>query len=147
MPAPSTTELIGELEGLKETELTGSGAWSPFKVFSHLAQSVECSMSGYPVMKPALFRSTVGALVFFVFRTAGAMRHGLAEPVPGAPEIAESGPSKAAIERLIAALKSFDAHRGEFKPHFAYGNLSKADYAAAHVMHVRNHLTEIRAAD
>jgi hypothetical protein len=28
-------------------------------------------------------------------------------------------------------------------PHFAYGNLSKSDYAMAHSMHIANHQDEI----
>jgi hypothetical protein len=31
-------------------------------------------------------------------------------------------------------------------PHFAYGALDRAQYTAAHVMHINNHLTEITRA-
>ena len=35
---------------------------------------------------------------------------------------------------------------GELKPHFAYGALSHEEYAAAHVLHLYNHLSLIRPA-
>ncbi len=141
---PSIGALVSDLQALKTRPVTSSTAWSPFKVFTHLAQSIEYSMTGYPVMNSALFQHTAGAAAFFVFGTAGAMRHGLAEPIPGAPAIADAGPANDALDHLVRALQSFEQHSGALRPHFAYGDLNHTQYTAAHVMHVRNHLQEIR---
>ena len=120
-----------------------TGAWSPFRVFSHVAQSVEMSMSGYPAHKPALFKRTLGRTAFAVFRKRGAMHHALDEPIPGAPAIGADGDVTAALERLRDALKAFEAHRGPLAPHFAYGELSHTQYTLAHVLHLNNHLAEL----
>ena len=117
------------------------GAWTLAQMLDHAAQSVEYSMYGFPVMKPALFRATVGRAAFKVFDTRGAMRHDLAAPIPGAP--VPGTDLQAAISRLVQALRAFDAHAGPLKPHFAYGALDKAQYARAHLMHLANHWDEI----
>lgn len=132
--------LMAELQTLCGRPLTTREGWSPFKVFSHLAQSIELSMTGYPQLKSPAFRHSVGPAAFFAFSTAGAMRHSLTEPIPGAPLIAEAGNVDAALGRLITALETFSAYQGPLAPHFAYGELGKAEYAQAHVMHVRDHL-------
>ena len=143
MPAASPMKLVTELKRLKGKTLSSSTAWSPFQVFTHLAQSVEYSINGYPHLNSALFQHTAGAAAAFMFSTVGAMRHNLTEPIPGAPALAHVGPLGDAIDRLIAALESFDRHPGPLLPHFAYGTLDKPAYASAHVLHVRNHLQEI----
>ena len=86
------------------------------------------------------------ATLHFAFETAGAMRHGLDEPIPGAPAISDEGDAAVAISQLIEALQRFDAHDGPLQPHFAYGLLDKQRYLGAHAMHLRNHLSEIRIA-
>jgi hypothetical protein len=132
----------GELAKFKGAKIKHSGGWTPAQVFEHLAQSVEYSMSGFPQAKSAFFQSTAGAAAFAVFRAKGAMKHGLTEVIPGAPMLAANGDQDAALARLQKSLADFDGFTGSLKPHFAYGNLAKADYAAAHAMHVFNHLTE-----
>ena len=69
-------------------------------------------------------------------------RFDLAEPIPGAPAIAQGQPLGPAIDRASAALRAFDAHAGALQPHFAYGALDKAAYTRAHLMHLANHWTE-----
>lgn len=143
-PAPMRA-LIDELDALRTRELRTLGAWSSYRVFTHLKQSVDGSMHGYPSMKPAWFQHTLGATAFFAFETAGVMHHGLAEPIPGAPAIAADGNSAQALADLIDSLERFVAFNGRLHPHFAYGALDKAQFAHAHVLHVRDHLREIRA--
>ena len=144
-PAPMSA-LIDELDALRTRELRGTGAWSPYRVFTHLSQSVDYSLRGYPSMKPGWFTHSVGPAAFFAFETAGAMHHGLDEPIPGAPAIAADGDAPKALSDLIASLERFIAHQGALHPHFAYGALSKAEFAHAHVLHVRDHLGEIALA-
>jgi hypothetical protein len=115
-------------------------------VFAHLAQSIEYSMTGFPQPKSPLFQSTVGAAAFAVFHSKGAMKHSLTEPIPGAPAIAATDDQTAALDRALKALADFDKFNGALQPHFAYGALDKKAYAAAHAMHVYNHLTEFSVA-
>lgn len=139
LPPADIPALMAELEALRGRALSTRKGWSPFKVFSHLAQSIELSMTAYPEHKSPAFQHTAGATAFFVFSTAGAMRHPLTEPIPGAPVIADNGDVEAALNRLLQALTIFSAYEGKLAPHFAYGALDKAEYAQAHVMHVRDH--------
>jgi hypothetical protein len=119
------------------------GTWDLHQVLSHLAQSVEYSMVGYPEHKSSLFKSTVGAAAFGAFAIRGKMIHGLSDPIPGAPPLEPSGEIAAARARLREALAGFRAFTGRLAPHFAYGELSKPEYERAHVMHLRNHLDEL----
>jgi hypothetical protein len=136
--ASATTELAK----LKGAKIKHVGGWTPAQVFEHLAQSVDYSMTGFPQSKSTLFQSTAGAAAFAVFQSKGAMKHGLTEVIPGAPPLATNGDQDAALSRLLKSLADFDGFTGSLKPHFAYGALDKTQYAAAHAMHVFNHLTE-----
>jgi hypothetical protein len=120
-----------------------SGAWSLAQMLNHAAQSVEYSLSGFPAMKSGLFRGTVGGAAFAVFESRGKMSHALDEPIPGAPALDKDAALPAAIERVLKALRDFEAHTGALMPHFAYGALDKGQYTRAHLMHLANHWTEV----
>lgn len=119
--------------------------WSLSQLLQHLAQSIEYSMAGYPEMKSAMFRALVGNSAFALFNARGAMSHGLAEPIPGAPALSPDTPLKDSLRRLLDALNAFETWAGPLKPHFAYGELDKAQYTRAHLMHLADHWTQIRS--
>jgi hypothetical protein len=119
-------------------------AWPLAHVFEHLAQSIEFSRSGFPELKAAWFRASLGALAFAAFSRRGRMHHSTVEPIPGAPALAAVALSDAA-QRLERALREFEAlpEDAALAPHFAYGALSKHDYRRAHLMHLADHAREI----
>ena len=119
------------------------GAWPMAAVLEHLAQSIEMSMDGYPQSKSALFQGTAGSAAFAYFKWRGRMYHDLAEPIPGAPALAAGADWKPAALRLRQAVTRFKGYNGALKPHFAYGPLSKAEFALAHNLHIANHQDEI----
>lgn len=121
-----------------------TGAWPLGAVLDHLAQSIEMSMDGYPQPKSELFQKTAGSAAFSFFKFRGQMTHGLDEPIPGAPALAPGADWKPQAARLRRAVQRFEGHQGPLRPHFAYGMLSKADYALAHTFHIANHQDEIR---
>lgn len=148
-PRPDAADLAGAqrvLAGLVDKALVSTRGWSPAEVFNHCAQSIEYSMSGYPALKPAWFRGSVGPLAFGVFAARGAMRHPLDEAIPGARPLDAPASQAEALDRLQLAFADFAAYQGELKAHFAYGALDHADYAQAHVMHLYDHLSLIRLA-
>jgi len=124
---------------------TTLGAWPIGAVLEHLAQSVEMSMDGFPRQNSRLFQKTVGSAAFAFFQWRGKMSHDLAEPIPGAPAFGAMQ-WQAAASRLREAIARFNGYNGMLKPHFAYGPLTKAEYAQAHAMHIANHRDEIRVA-
>jgi hypothetical protein len=115
-----------------------SQGWPLPQVLEHLAQSIEFSVSGFPQPKSVLFQNTVGSAAFAVFKWRGKMSHGLTEAIPGAAALAATELATASA-RLRAAIQAFEAHSAALKPHFAYGALSKGDYALAHSFHIANH--------
>jgi hypothetical protein len=119
------------------------GAWPLGAVLEHLAQSIEMSMDGYPQARSALFQGTAGGAAFAWFKWRGRMNHGLAEPIPGAPALGAGADWRPAAIRLRVAISRFNAYTGPLKPHFAYGALSKPEFALAHNMHIANHQDEI----
>lgn len=146
---PAALSLDGALAllaSMVDTPLISLKGWSPAQVFNHCAQSIEYSISGYPQLKPAWFRSSVGPLAFSVFAARGAMRHPLDEAIPGAAALTEPATQALALQRLQQAFADFVSYQGELQPHFAYGVLSHDDYAQAHVLHLYNHLSLLRPA-
>ena len=139
----SVAAALKTLEQLKTQAPRMTGAWDMAHVLHHAAQSIEFSIGGFPEPKPAWFRATLGSYAFALFKARGQMSHNLAEPIPGAPEIAQGQPLATAVEHAIAALQAFDQHGGVLAPHFAYGALDKADYSRAHLMHLANHWAEL----
>lgn len=139
-PVP-LADLRNRLTGLDPTRASFTAPWSLARTFHHLAQGVEFSLQGYPELKPALIRATVGRAAFHLFHARGAMRHATDSPIPG--EAVEDGDPIAACDRLISALDAFEA-ADAFHPHFAFGQLTKPKYAAAHAMHIADHLDELR---
>ncbi|MGX9461527.1 DUF1569 domain-containing protein [Shewanella sp. A14] len=137
--------LLAKLDQLKmlpteQLATLSTGEWNCATVLTHCAQSVEFSMTGFPEHKSTLFKHTVGALAFSAFVTKGAMSHNLAEPIPAAPSIHPNTDVNQALTRLIKSLNDFKKFNGSLSPHFAYGELNKADYELAHVLHFYNHL-------
>ncbi len=117
---------------------TARGPWTLAQVFSHCAQSIEYSLTGYP--KPAAWpvRALFGPMVMKKFLRRGFMKHKLDAPVPGAPALDDTDVERARA-RLLSAFETFRA-ASTTAPHFAYGPVSHADYARLHEMHIADHL-------
>jgi hypothetical protein len=138
-PFASLAQARQTLESLRGGAVRTRAGWDLPHVLHHAAQSIEYSLGGFPELKSRWFRTSVGAAVFAAFSHAGRMRHDLAAPIPGAPDIAEGQPLAPAIDRVLAALQAFDQHPGPLAPHFAYGQLDKGRYLQAHLMHLADH--------
>ena len=135
--------MLDKIDALAKGPLEKASGWDATRTFHHLAQSVEFSMSGFPEEKSEVFQQTVGKLAFKVFNARGKMSHGLEDEIPG-EVVATQGEARDGLIRLKSALVTFRGYEADLKPHFAYGRLSKDDYAIAHVLHINNHLEEFR---
>ena len=140
---PQARQAVQDL--LLSEKVVAGNPWNLSQVLQHLAQSIEFSMQGFPVLKGAWFRATLGSAAFGVFNARGAMSHSLDEPIPGAPALDASQALKASVDRLLAAMDAFAAFSGTLRPHFAYGELTKPQYERAHLMHLANHWTQFHA--
>ncbi|MDX2367160.1 MAG: DUF1569 domain-containing protein [Colwellia sp.] len=136
---------LKKLDELSNKNLQSIGEWDPYQIFTHCAQSVEFSMSQFPEHKSSFFKSTVGKLAFSIFSSKGKMTHGLNEPIPSAPKLTKSSNSIMALNRLKKSLIEFERYQGALAPHFAYGELTKDEYEKAHLMHLHNHLQQIKS--
>jgi len=141
----SLEEVLRFIESVPSTiQVSHSGVWNAFQTFTHIAQSIEFSLFGYPQLKSSLFRSTLGPLAFSVFSMKGASTHALDEPIPGAPVLVAQGNPYQSLRYLRGALLEFIHYRRELKPHFAYGELTKEEYTQAHLMHINEHFAELK---
>ena len=136
---------LKKLDELSNENLLSLGEWDPYQIFTHCAQSVEFSMSQFPEHKSNFFKNTVGALAFSIFSSKGRMIHGLNEPIPSAPKLTKNLDAMIAINRLKKSLIEFNHYQGTLAPHFAYGELTKDEYEKAHLMHLYNHLQQIKS--
>ncbi|MEE9375713.1 MAG: DUF1569 domain-containing protein [Rhizobiaceae bacterium] len=137
---------IDKLDSMTVGSIENSSAWEISRVFGHLSQGIEFSMTGYPEPKAEIFQKTVGKLAFNVFQARGKMNHDLGEPIPGEVITKQLIKPSDALNELKQSLLSFRDFDGALKPHFAYGSLNKGEYSAAHVMHINNHLEELKNA-
>jgi hypothetical protein len=142
-PFTDIDSTLRALDALRSAPTKTTGAWTLSQVLHHVAQGVEYSLSGFPRMKPALFRWTVGRAAFGVFDRRGFMKHPLDAEIPGAPALPRDGDVTEAITRLTSALRALAAHDGALHPHFAYGALDKPAFTRAHLMHLADHWREI----
>ena len=143
-PIKTLSDCTAWLDGVEAArEARSTGAWPLGAVLDHLAQSIEMSIDGFPQSKGALFQATAGKAAFGVFRWRGRMKHALDAGIPGAPALDARADWHPAAARLRRAIARFESHAGPLAPHFAYGGLSRDDYALAHCMHIANHQDEI----
>jgi hypothetical protein len=137
-------EALAELAKLEQSAAPAVGdGWSIYKVLTHCRQSIDASVAGYPEMKPALVRKTVGKLVGKRFLSKGAMSHDLQSPVPGAAAITDDGDVAEAFAALRESIRAFRAHEGDLAPHFMFDVLDKPSYEQLHAMHIADHLSAI----
>ena len=136
---------LEKLEKLSGKSIFSIGEWDPQQIFMHCAQSIEYSIYGFPEHKSEVFKNTLGQFAFKLFSSKGKMLHGLNEPIPGAASILPGKDIEKSLNYLKNMLLQFKQYKGELAPHFAYGVLSKDEYEAAHVMHIYEHLTEIKS--
>lgn len=144
-PASHTVELpsvITRLNALLDTPFKSIGKWNAAHIFEHCKQSVDYSITGYPEVHSELFQNTAGVIAFETFGLARRMQHPLDEVIPSAPDLAMDN-ERLALQQLISSLETFQSHIGPLKPHFAFGELNKSDYAFAHAVHINQHLEEI----
>jgi hypothetical protein len=139
-------KLLSFLNTLPVERLVTEGEWDLAQIFNHAAQSIEYSMDGYPQQKSEFFKQTLGPLAFQAFAVWGKMTHTLSENILGAPPVLAAQQPRQALLRLEQSITRFDQHLDTLQPHFAYGKLSKQEYALAHVLHLNNHFEEIRLA-
>jgi hypothetical protein len=139
---PTLASAVAAIESLARGH-RHTGAWSLAQMLQHVAQSIDCSIDGYPQARWALFRKAVGGVAFAAFQARGKMSHALDEPIPGAPALDAQLALPTAISAAQIALRRFEAHAGALAPHFAYGALDKDEYTRAHLMHLANHWLEV----
>ncbi|MFG6444571.1 DUF1569 domain-containing protein [Microbacterium sp. P07] len=128
------------------SSLTSGGTFTLTETLQHAAQSIEYSLSGYPVLKPVGFRTTIGRAAKHLFLRRGAMKHNLAAPVDGAPELDPHLAVTAALRRLEIAATALLAHTGSLQPHPTYGVCTPEQGARLQAMHLREHLPGLEVA-
>lgn len=136
-PAATMQQVLANLERLADCKLEGPRTLA--SALDHVAAGIACSLDGYPQAKPWIFQVTIGRLALGKFLRDGRMRHDLAAVIPGVAEQHDVA-FDVALERLRVQWARFEAHQGPMAPHFAYGPVDKAQYAAVHAMHLRDHL-------
>ncbi|MDC7224359.1 MAG: DUF1569 domain-containing protein [Spirochaetales bacterium] len=136
----SLKEVKEILSTLKEGTLPEGYRWDYYQILTHCSKTIEYAMSGYPKLKPALVRGTVGKWVIRKFLAQGFMKHNLSADVPGSEEVQREGDFSQGIEILTTTINKFLSHEGVLKTHLMFGNLSKEDYDKYFSLHLAEHL-------
>ncbi|AYC43970.1 DUF1569 domain-containing protein [Streptomyces griseorubiginosus] len=144
MHSPDLEQLIKPLSqhGTRsEGDLLAPGSsWNLSQTVQHCAQTIRYSVTGYPVLKPGLYRATVGRLAKQVFLRRGAMKHPLGAEIEGAPPLDPDLPVSDAAAGLAEAVALFSGHTGAHATHPAYGDCTHDEFAQLHAMHLAEHL-------
>jgi hypothetical protein len=126
---------ILEQSGRVET----SGVWSFYQILKHINDALHYSMNGFPNMKPAIIRKTIGRIALSYFMKRNEMRAGL--PNSSAPKKREEGDERVMFQKLKATLKEYKEFQGEFAPHTIFGDLTREEWDKLHLMHFSLHLS------
>ena len=143
------TSLAAALRAVEDVHARGpvvDGPWAWSQLLEHCAQSIECSLDGFPKKKPVVVQKTIGRWVARRFLKRGFIRHKRSATIPGCA-VPPPGDEAAALDRLRQAIARFEAHDDPLQPHFVYGRLSKPDYDKLHAMHIADHLEGCRSGD
>ncbi len=112
---------------------------------AHCAQSIECSLTGYPQPRAWLIRTFIGPRVLARFLKQGVMSHDVNAGIAGLDDPPATLTPSQGRDRLLQAMEAFERHSGPLAPHFAYGPVERGEYEAVHSMHVADHLTALVA--
>lgn len=140
----SLDTVLDQLSVLENKDFTFVGQWNAFQTLTHMKQSIDFSMFGFPEHKSDLFKSTAGVIAYSLFSSQGSMSHNLAEPIPGTKKLDIEGDAKLAVKALITSIEKFKMFKNPLEPHFAFGELSKREYEIAHALHIHNHFDELK---
>ena len=111
------------------------------QALAHCGQSVRCSLTGYPKMRSALFRATLGRIALRKFLGQGYLSHDRAAQLAGTECIPTQVTLDDGADQLRSAIAAFRAHEGPLAPHLAFGVMPRELYARVHAMHVADHLS------
>ena len=141
-------EVLAELDLMEANldTLVMDQPYTLYKALTHMAQSMEYSMTGYPKLDSPLVQS-VKKIGFNIFKSQGYMSHDLGAPVPDAPAIPDEGSLEDAFLRLRNACSDFQNYTGALHPHFSYGTLNYEDWELAHSFHCANHFSNLTYMD
>ncbi|WP_256255050.1 DUF1569 domain-containing protein [Streptomyces sp. cf124] len=110
------------------------------RTLRHCAETVRCSVTGCPQLRPALFRATAGALAKSVFLRRGTMKHPLGAEIDRAPSLDPRLPTAEAVADFADAVALFTGAVGEHAPHPAYGRCTHDEFARLRAIHLAEHL-------
>ena len=116
------------------------GAWTPAQAVAHCAESLECSLDGFPEPKSPWFQATVGRAALRLFLVRGRISHDVDAPVPGLG-VPLDVPLGDAVARLGLAIERVKAAT-TFAPHAVFGPMSKSEVLTFHAMHLEDHLRD-----
>lgn len=141
----SLEEAEDELDNLKNAypKIDIDGQWQLPVILDHCAESLEFSTTGFPEMKPTLFRMTVGPIAKHVFLAQGKMSHNTLDPIPGTENMPHSPDFNTAFQRLFQAIANFKNWNREVAEHFAYGKLDKEEAEKLQAFHIADHLSKL----
>lgn len=110
------------------------------ETLQHAAQSIGYAIDGYPELKPAAVRHSIGRLVKHLFLTRGRMKHDLSAPLAGAPALDPATADRTAAAELSTAVERLAAFEGTLQPHPVYGVCTVPQSARLQAMHLHEHL-------
>jgi hypothetical protein len=130
---------VADAEALLASGYDRAGTWGLAQVCDHLARPIEMSLDGFPSRFPWPMRVLARWFVLGRILRRKVIRRRFPAPKEFVP--AEGGDERAAIERLRAAARRFEAHTGPVQPSPVFGRLTKEQWRSIHLWHCEHHLS------
>lgn len=136
-------DVLKAIEQIEQGGFKLHGTWDATQHIDHCAQAIQFSMVGYPILKPAILRKTIGKLAFHIFNLRGHMSHHTQQITPGAIPTESNNLMDSIKIYKQSALQLLNWNKPLY-PHEFYGQLTKKNHIKAHTLHFANHFESFK---
>jgi hypothetical protein len=137
-------EIVDDVTRLRAAGYTRCGNWDLGQVCDHLAKAFTGSIDGIPFRAPWLFRTLVAPLAWPRVMKTRRIPSGVRIPEK---YVAPNVDVDEAVGRLTAAVRRWQAHRGDVAEHPFFGRLTREQWGELHLIHGAHHLSFLLPAE
>lgn len=115
------------------------GTWSLGQICNHLAATIACSVDGFPLKAPWIYRKTLGAVRRRRTFQSGRITPGVQLPDQYCPKPGLD--DRAEAEALRATLSYYAGYQEPLALHPIFDALTRAEWDRLHAIHCAHHLS------
>jgi len=136
----SLDDIVADVESLAHSDVTYLGNWNLGQICAHLAETMNCSIDGFPVLSPWPIRLLLGTFLKKRLLTKG-LPAGFQLPQTAAKQLVKDDSTSTADG--LAALKAAVERQKQETPtalNPGFGKMTPEDWYQLHLRHAELHL-------